>query len=250
MKYSCLIIISESDIHVDAVINNISRHGIEAIRLNIDTFIQNSNYAYEWSISGQLIENFLLFNDSNKRAENIKVIWWRKLGFWDRYTVFPEIREESAINYCQKETDALIHSVSGLYPQATWINSWKNIEYSSYRINQIAIAKKLSLKIPETIVTNSYKKLENFLDLQGNCIIKPITQHSAFTHNDNLYRLYTRKIDHVTLHRFKDIIHFSPVFLQKEIKKRHEYRVTIIGENFFVCRIESQNTDDENVKID
>ena len=250
MNYSCLIITSESDIHADAVIDNIYHYGINAIRLNIDTFIQKSSYAYEWNFSVKLIEDFLFFNDSKKRAENIKVIWWRKLGSWDRYTVFPEIMEESAINYCQKETDALIHSLPGLYPQAKWINSWHNIEYSSYRINQIAIAKKLNLKIPETIVTNSYEKLEKFIHLQGDCIIKPITQHPAFTHNGNQHRLYTRKIDHVTLQEFKNIIHFSPVFLQKEIKKKHEYRVTIIDDNCFVCRIESQDTDDENVKID
>lgn len=250
INYSCLVVTSESDIHADAVINDIYHHGINAIRLNIDTFIQKSSYAYEWSSSGQLTEDFLFFNDSQKQAKNIKVIWWRKLGSWDRYTVFPEIQEKSAIDYCQKETDALIHSLAGLYPQAKWINSWQDIEYSSYRINQIAIAKKLNLRTPETIVTNCYEKLENFLHLQGDCIIKPITQHPVFTYNGNQHRLYTRKIDYLTLQEFKNSIHFSPVFVQKEIKKRHEYRITIIDEDCFVCRIESQDTNDEDVKID
>lgn len=250
MKYSCLIITEESDLHADAVIKKINASNINVIRLNIDTFIENSNYAYEWNDLGQLVENFLFFKDSKKNTENVKVIWWRKLGSWDRYTVFPEIKEKSAVNYCQKETDALIHSLPGLYPKAHWINSWQYIEFASYRINQITTAKQLDIKTPETIITNSYEKLEDFVNRQGDCIIKPTDQHDAFTKNGKKYQLYTRKIDVSQLNDFKNSIHFAPVFLQKEIKKRYEYRITIIGDKYFVCRIQSQDINNDDAKLD
>ena len=42
----------------------------------------------------------------------------------------------------------------------------------------------------------------------------------------------------------------APVFIQKRIQKKAEYRVTLIGKHDFVCRIDAQHTNDADVTFD
>jgi hypothetical protein len=241
-----LIVTSESDIHADVVIKELQKTHITPIRLNSEGFIKNSTYFYEWQSSAVDFKRFLSFEDSFKEAENIGVIWWRKP---DKYVVFPEVTDDWAIKYCQEETESLIYSLCGLYPQAKWVNHYYKLRLPSHRINQIPVAKKLGIAIPPTLVTNSYEAIYEFLSKQGSCIIKPM-RYSGFLHDGKQYGCYTRPIDLETLEEFKDSIRLAPVFLQKRIAKKAEYRVTLIGENHFVCRIDAQHTKDSDVALD
>jgi hypothetical protein len=252
MKSSCLIVTSELDTHADAVIKIIKNcnYSLKIVRLNLETFIQNSIYTYEWDSLGCLNEDYLHFLNSQKNAQNVKVIWWRNFKSSDEYNVFPEVTNEWAINYCQKEAESLVYSLIGLYPNANWVNSWHQTNLAFYRINQIPVAHKLGLKISPTIVTNSYEKALNFVQSQGECVVKSMIRHPSFSHNGKQYRCYTRKIDLETLEKMKYSIHLSPVFIQKKIDKKAEYRVTIIGQDTFVCRIDSQTIQDEDVSVD
>lgn len=252
MKPSCLIVTSELDTHADAVIKHInnSNSSVKIVRLNLETFIQNSLYAYEWESLGRLNQDYLHFLDSQKNAQNVKVIWWRNFQSSEQYNVLPEVTNEWAINYCQKETESLVYSLIGLYPNANWVNCWHQINLAFYRINQIPLAHKLGLKIPATIVTNSYEKALNFVQSQGECVVKSMIRHPSFSYNGKQYKCYTRKIDVETLENMKDSIHLCPVFIQKKVYKKAEYRVTIIGKNTFICRIDSQTIQDENVSVD
>lgn len=241
-----LIVTSESDIHADVVINELQKTQINPIRLNSDSFIRNSTYFYEWQSSAVNFKRFLSFEDSLKESENIGVIWWRKP---DKYVVFPEVTDDWAIKYCQEETESLIYSLCGLYPQAKWVNNYYNLRLPSHRINQIPVAKKIGLAIPPTLVTNSYKAIYDFLSKQGSCIIKPM-RYSGFLHDGKQYGCYTRSIDLETIEEFKDSIRLAPVFLQKRIAKKAEYRVTLIGKHHFVCRIDAQHTKDSDIALD
>ncbi|MEG4918796.1 MvdC/MvdD family ATP grasp protein [Microcoleus sp. B7-D4] len=114
-----LIVTSETDIHADVVINQLQKSNIRAIRLNSESFIQKSKYAYSWQASGNPTQSFLSFEDSLREVQDVGVIWWRKP---EDYQVFPEVDDAWAIKYCQEETESLMYSLSGLYPKARWVN--------------------------------------------------------------------------------------------------------------------------------
>ncbi|MCC3436117.1 MvdC/MvdD family ATP grasp protein [Microcoleus sp. PH2017_05_CCC_O_A] len=234
-----LIVTSETDIHADVVINELQNSNIRAIRLNSESFIKTSKYAYSWQASGNPSQSFLSFEDSLKEVQDIGVIWWRKP---QDYQVFPEVDDAWAIKYCQEETESLIYSLSGLYPKARWVNNYYKIRLPSHRINQIPI-------IPPTLVTNSYDAACNFVTQQGKCIVKPM-RYSGFLHDEKQYSCYTRPIDVETLETFRESIRLAPVFIQKRIQKKAEYRVTLIGKQSFVCRIDAEHTNDADVTLD
>jgi glutathione synthase/RimK-type ligase-like ATP-grasp enzyme len=241
-----LIVTSETDIHADVIINELQKSKIRAIRLNSENFIRKAKYVYSWPASGNPSQSFLCYEDSLRTVQNVGVIWWRKP---EDYQVYPEVNDAWAIKYCQQETESLIYSLSGLYPKARWVNHYYKIRLPSHRINQIPIAQKLGITIPPTLVTNSYDAACNFVTQQGQCIVKPM-RYSGFLHDEKQYACYTRPIDVETLLAFRESIRLAPVFIQKRIQKKAEYRVTLIGKHDFVCRIDAQHTNDADVTLD
>jgi len=241
-----LIVTSKNDAHADAVIRELNQTTVNPIRLNSDDFIQNSQYSYSWDSTGEICNQFLAFHDSLRTVQEINVIWWRKP---QDYQVYDSVTDEWAVKYCQSETNFLLLSLPGIYPYAKWVNNYHDLRYPSQRINQIPIAKQLGIPIPPTLVTNYFKPAVDFLNYYGECIIKPMN-YSGFLHKHEQYACYTRKIDIDTLSQFHESIQFAPIFLQKRIFKKAEYRVTLIGRKSFVCRIESDHLCDPDVSLD
>ncbi len=220
-----LIVTSETDIHADVVIEELQKSNIRAIRLNSESFIQKSQYFYEWQASGHPIKSFLSFEDSLREVEEVGVIWWLKP---EKYQVFPEVNDPFGFKYCQQETESLIDSIYGLYPKARWVNYYSTMRFLSNRINQIPTVHKLGITIPPTLVTNSYDAAGNFVREQGKCLVKPM-RYSGFLHDKKQYACYTNPIDLETLEDFRYSIRLAPVFIQKRIQKKAEYCVTLIG---------------------
>ena len=241
-----LIVTDASDMHSDAVIRKLDGSELEPVRLNTENFIQRSSYRIAWDCEGHLYENSIKLTDSLRSLEDVKVIWWRKPR---SYSPFSEVTDEWARKYCIDETTSLIQSLPGLFPEATWINNYYNLRYPSRRINQIPILHQLGLVIPPTLVTNQYEAIVEFLASHGDCIIKPM-DYSGFLYGENQYACYTRPIDVEAVKLLKDSIHLAPVFIQQRVEKKAEYRVTLIGDKSFVCRIESKHLKDAEVEQD
>ena len=241
-----LVITSENDIHTDALIKEIHKSDIEAIRLNSESFISQSQYHFTWDVDGKITDRALQFKDSLRSAKDIKVIWWRKP---DDYQSHPSVTDPWAIKYAQDETKSLLLSLRGLFPEAKWVNDYHNLRLPSNRINQIPIAKQLGIPIPATIVTNDYEPALKFLQQYSDCIVKPM-RYSGFLHEETQYACYTRPIDIETLEEFRESIHLAPLFIQKRISKKAEYRVTLIGKQHFVCRLDVAHLNDPDVDMD
>ena len=120
-----LIVTSESDVHADFLIKELSttKSIIEPVRLNTESFIQKSQYYWAWDALGNVYNQSLFFQDSLREAKEIKVIWWRKPEI---YYPYPEVEDEWAVKYSEDETKSLIFSLPGLYPNAKWVNNYSN----------------------------------------------------------------------------------------------------------------------------
>jgi len=241
-----LIVTSQNDIHSDMVIKELRNSRIEPIRLNSDAIIQESSYSFSWDQQGQVTSQSLALKDSKRSTKEVKLIWWRKPKDYHPYL---NVTDEWAKQYAIEETKSLVQSLPGLFPNAKWINNYYNLRLPSRRINQIPLVKQLGILIPPTLVTNQYEPIVSFLKQYGSCIIKPM-DYSGFLHDEKQYACYTRPIDLETVNSLRDSIHLAPVFIQKRVTKKAEYRVTLIGKKSFVCRIETEHLNDPEVNQD
>ena len=76
-----LIVTSETDNHVNVVIKELQQSDVRAIRLNSESFIQKSQYFYEWQASANPNTVYLRIG----RLEDIKN---RRINFYSRTSVF------------------------------------------------------------------------------------------------------------------------------------------------------------------
>jgi glutathione synthase/RimK-type ligase-like ATP-grasp enzyme len=241
-----LIITSENDVHADVLVKSLKDTPVEPIRLNSESFISQSQYHFVWGADAKLTDRSLYLKDSLRSAKDVKVIWWRKPN---DYQPHPTVTDPWAMKYAQEETKSLLLSLRGLFPEAKWVNDYHNLRLPSNRINQIPVAQELGIPIPTTIVTNGYEPALNFLQQYSDCIVKPM-RYSGFLHEDTQYACFTRSIDVETLEEFRESIHLAPLFIQRRIAKKAEYRVTLIGKQHFVCRLDVGHLNDPDVAID
>ncbi|NEO87407.1 MAG: hypothetical protein F6J87_24580 [Spirulina sp. SIO3F2] len=244
--FQVAIITSQCDLHADVVIQELESSNVKPVRINTENFITNCRYSHSWSMNGNTENSEYNFIDSKVNTQNIDVVWWRKPSDYHPGAL---IQNEWSIKYCQDETKALVKSWPGLFPEARWVNHFYNMQLPALRINQIPVAQQLGLKIPPTIISNDYVKLSEFLTQYPDSIVKPMV-YSSFLHQDKQYACFTRPINHNLLEEMHDSIEIAPVFMQKRIHKQAEYRVTIIGRERFVCRINTEHLDNELINQD
>jgi hypothetical protein len=114
------------------------------------------------------------------------------------------------------------------------------LERTEFKMTQLAVAARLGLAIPRTVIANSPDEaLEMYERTGGRMIAKPLTR-GAVPGRDGEDRLaYTRLVRRRDL---KDLhtLRWSPVILQEYVPKHVELRVTVVGSEIFPAEIESQ----------
>ena len=122
----------------------------------------------------------------------------------------------------------------------TWANHPLAISSIGNRVKQLQIASKLGFTIPETVVTNSPKKMEEFFYKCNNEMICKTLASSQGLPSGKM--IFSHKISKQDLDLNSDL-KYSPVMFQKYINKKTEFRITIIGNKIHSAEIYSQKSD-------
>ncbi|MEK7092065.1 MAG: hypothetical protein AAB907_00410 [Patescibacteria group bacterium] len=116
-----------------------------------------------------------------------------------------------------------------------WISPHWNVARAENKIHQLILASDVGFELPETLISSDPNKIREFWEhCQNDMVAKilsvsPIEDHIVFT--NRITELHMEKIDS---------IRYSPSIFQRCIAKKYELRITVVGNNAFVVRIESQ----------
>jgi hypothetical protein len=108
------------------------------------------------------------------------------------------------------------------------------------KIRQLELAVRLGFEIPPTLVTNDPNEALDFVRAcNGRLISKQIGFADLARTDSDAYLRYTERVTH------RDLVHIEalrrcPLILQAEVGKRHELRVTVVGDDMFTVAIHSQ----------
>jgi len=126
--------------------------------------------------------------------------------------------------------------------QCRWINKQETIGYiNSNKFYQQLIASRCGLSIPQTIISNNPKKVQEFSDSKNGLLVKSI----GYTKLDEAGRLalYSEHFSREEIESSHNAIKVCPLYGQEYVKKLFEYRVMVIGSQVLSCRIDSQASD-------
>lgn len=219
-----LIITHKGDFTADFVIDKLNKQSIKYYRLNCEDIVK---------------ENYLFSKKNNFSFQLNNLSYFHSV--WFRRTKLPDLqmKNEAEKLYFLSEYDSLLNNLFLQLNTKKWLSNPSFVYQAENKIFQLQIAQKIGFKIPDTIVTNQYSVLKEFLAKHNNnIIVKPLSQ-GRIRNGNELKLIYTNKIT-------KDIINdldsysLTPSIYQEYIEKDYELRITVVNKKVFAARVDSQ----------
>jgi len=227
-----LILSDQFDIHADVVQSKLEACGVDFFRLNLDKeSLQATILTYDgvnWTICSQFGE---------LKLEHVRQVWLRR--------AFVEVALEDSQSL---DPDFQIwraewnKTLSGMYldlASVPWLNPLRETFRAENKYEQMRLARKLGLKLPETLVSNDKNRLKRFAVEHDEVALKLMSQELYVGEDGSVKGIFVNKLAPSDFDQFGECSE-NPVVLQKYIPKQFEVRYTVVGADHHVCRIDSQ----------
>ncbi len=234
-----LLITNKEDVTTDFIVQELSRQNTSFYRFNTDELGKSIfvNFDFENDI-------FELWDERLQRTINLCIV---KSVYFRR----PEIDFESngltegEISFVYAEMSYMLEGLYRILEKSFWINKVWSIRQAENKIYQLRLAKEIGFDIPRSLVTSiPSKALKFYLSSNQSTIIKPIKSGLVEGRNEEGVIFTSRvQLNNNNIERVKS----CPVYLQELIGKEADVRVTVVGNQVFAARIESQETQEAKV---
>jgi RimK-like ATP-grasp domain len=223
------------DPHADAVQSILDGWGQASVRVDFTAFPAPATGGVRLGSDGLVHASWTTAGGDVVDLLALTAVWWRRPG---RVTATTEFVATEASDFVDDVWD-----LAGLpaLPAARPV-----VERAQKKIRQLQLAAQLGFELPPTLVTNDPDQALDFVRAtNGHAVSKQVGFADVARAADgepgnwNAYVRYTERVTH------RDLAHIEalrrcPVILQAEVAKRHELRVTVVGDDVFAVAIHSQ----------
>jgi glutathione synthase/RimK-type ligase-like ATP-grasp enzyme len=223
-----LILTKKMDIESDLLGIQFLKNGIDYVKI-IEEDIP-LNFHIEFKI-GKFNNSVIHLGNKKFNTNDIKIILFRYFDpkFLNYYTgglyqMYFSQQWYQAFNCLPIALDAL------------WINNPQRTFESENRLNQLLSAQRLGFNIPETLITNEMESARKFFKRFPKSTVVKVLHHHEIYLDQKSYRFLTNKIETSQTSKFNELT-YAPVIFQKKIENDSEFRVTIVNDKVYSCRI-------------
>lgn len=243
-----LIITNKEDSHPTPVINYLIEKDIPVFRLNTECLL--TDYEFRWWCD-EGTTDFYIRNIKNDR----EIFGHELCAVWERRPEFPnelplKIRSEidkHNIKEASEFLSFLLYYVSVKFS----IGHHLYDRSAASKMLQYYIACELGMKVPTTIYSNKKEYIVPFVKDYKSVALKPIESSGIWLGDEMEYVFYTRKVETYLLLEQPDEAFLQSVsFIQNYIEKAFELRVTVVCNEVFACKIDSQCMNEDSGRID
>ena len=244
-----LILSNKEDAHPSPVIDILHREGVPFFRLNTESLLSDYEFVW-WSHSDGMdfcVKN--IHTNLQIKGSEISAVWERR----------PETPADLFLPSSPKinkhnlsEALGFLSFLRHYIKDIPSIGSIVNDRVAASKMLQLKIAKQVGLTTPDTCFSNRKKDIATFAENYPYIIIKSIENDFIWDEeNDQEYVFYAQKIASSTLSSIPEEAFSQTVsYVQNYVEKDYELRVTVVGNEVFACRIDSQKLDEDKGKID
>lgn len=229
-----LLVTNRRDITTDFVVLELQRRGHAYCRLNTEAFASAVlNWRPPEACWGLCIEG------QDLDLADVRAGYFRR-------PVLPEPPAGYDLDtrvYAIGEWSAALKSLYGIIGRR-WLNSPELIDQAEDKPRQLQLASTLGFDIPETLVTNDLEAARAFA--ADFCAIAKPLRHALIKQRDGDRIVFTSRVDFDSV-RDPDVMRAMPIILQREIPKRLDIRVTVVGSQVFAASIDSQRDPETTV---
>lgn len=249
MNSRILIVSNADDIHSDVVESKLKRRGATPFRINLDEFPRDFAFAFGSASAGLSCTISHLPTGDAIALDEVGAVWLRKPAKFSFLSDSLSAQEEA---FAHSETEHLLYSL--LYSiDAYWISHPLAIRGALWKGEQLKRAAKMGFSVPRSIMTNAPEAVLQFSEeVGGDLIFKTMSSPSLCAQDvaqgERRYEgLPTTRMTAAHMAAI-DAVRQVPCLFQEHVVKKHELRVTVIGEKAFAARICSQ--DDARTQTD
>jgi len=222
-----LAITTRPDLHIEMVEKHLGQK-IVVFDPHLSPFEQNVTYRWE--------DGFAVYVNG-ERIPTPTWVWYRK-PFYPTELAVPENQHDLAVDFVEQHTRLMY----GLFGTSHWFPAdYWTIMRNNNKLLQMEAARNLGFNIPKTTVTNDAMEAQRFRDRVGDLVFKAVSPQ-FWKVNEKYKLLYTTFLPREQPLVFKGMS-CSPLIFQRAIPKAYDLRVTVVGEEAFVCRIDSSVID-------
>lgn len=170
---------------------------------------------------------------------------------WYRRPVEPKaheaVKSPQARHYAEEEGYYYIKNLWRMLRHTSWISNPDAISWANVKLDQLKVARHIGMKIPDTLATTDPVVAQRFYDTHPcGVIVKPFTVNTL-EYKDTLASIMTSRVTNEMMLNIEQV-KYGITFFQQEIAKEFEVRVTVIGDDVYAAKVDSQS--DERRKVD
>lgn len=238
----CVLVISESwDIHANKVEHYLKNRGVDILRFNTDRFISDDielvfdSTSFNEGIS--ICSHFVEF-------KHINSVLYRRPGIPQTDITIPAQKD-----FAEKESQELIKQLYFYLQEPLWVSRYDCLDKARRKYLQLHVASGFGMKVPKTLVTNSPDRIRGLFKSCGGSMVYKTLHAPVIRGNDGpeLWGVPTTVLTPELIEKIELIKPTGGVF-QEYISKEYELRVTVIGNDIFTARIDSQS--ETSAKVD
>lgn len=218
-----LVVSNRADAHVEPVLDALRERQARWVRLDTDRYPHDVQFLCGPSGTSLLLDEGLV------ELCDVSAVWWRR-------PLPPRVhREDAAVaRWASREAyaalDSGLRTIRGL-----WVNHPDANRAAENKAATMRLASEIGLAVPDWVITNRISDALDFNDLHaGHIVLKSL--HAG--HIDDRRALFTAAVtarDHLLQ------IGPEPAFLQRQIEKRDDIRVVVVGDQITAVAIDSQS---------
>jgi glutathione synthase/RimK-type ligase-like ATP-grasp enzyme len=237
-----LIITSNPDPHADQVESLLESVGVNTIRLVTNKFSSDSYLGY----SSPKNQTYIKHKSHTYFPDDFHSVWYRKPELWLANRLPLKSTAGLIYKFRKGEINQMLKQFMleseniGIFT----VSKTSNIEKARNKLSQLTQASELGFVTPKTLVSSSPNEISLFLKNLGSCIIKTLGT-SYVEYGRKQMNFFTYPINSEMFLKFRNGMLFDqPIYIQENIFKKFELRITLVGNKSFTCAIDSQILDE------
>lgn len=250
MPRRILIVTHSADLHADLVAERIAARDLPAFRLDLDRFPVDYELDLHFRAPAWTGHLRHLPSGDTLAVADIGAVWTRKTADFTFSNADMGAQERAfAVEETQHALSGLLYGLQDVY----WMSHPLAVRGAQWKGEQLARAARMGFDVPDTLITASAASARAFhAEAGGEIVFKCLASTSLGGEHVRPEErvsggIGTTRIgaEHAAL---LDAVSEPPCQFQRLVAKRHELRVTVIGDRVFAARIHSQ--DDPRTQLD
>ncbi|MDT0459980.1 ATP-grasp ribosomal peptide maturase [Streptomyces sp. DSM 41527] len=225
-----LVVTEADDVTADMVITELNRRGVPVARVNPSDIGAGLTVSARFGACPAPVAGQVRTPSRTADLAHVRAVYWRR----PTWPAFPHLSDGDARFAAAQVRYGLggaLYALDG----PLWVNHPLRDAAADYKPAQLAVAQRLGLTVPPTLVTNDPRAAREFIDAHGQVIYKTL----RWTPYERGGVPVAGWADPVTADEIDDRVRVTPHLFQARVRKVADVRVLVVGRQVFAVRIDS-----------